>query len=159
MAIYNDEISSIKLYGNARVKIWRHINQNGTSATYSSSQSSLPGNLNNQMSSFKVFTGNIVVIPNPPVISLILNGTYTIQQKSNGRYLDAHEGSNDNSAVTRNRQFNATQAWIVKPLGGNVYTIQQKSNGRYLDAHTGSNDFSAVTRNNQNNNTQRWIIK
>jgi hypothetical protein len=88
-----------------------------------------------------------------------LQGTYTIQQRSTGRYLDAHEGSNDNSVVTRNRQNNTTQAWILTPLGQNTYTIQQKSNRRYMDAHEGSNDNSVVTRNRQNNNTQRWIIK
>jgi hypothetical protein len=85
--------------------------------------------------------------------------TLTIQQKSNGRYLDAHEGSNDNSVVTRDRQKNTSQAWILTPLSKNTYTIQQKSNGRYLDAHEGSNDNSVVTRDRQNNNTQRWILK
>ena len=88
-----------------------------------------------------------------------LRGTYTIQQKSNGRYLDAHEGSNDNSVVTRDRQNNTTQAWILRPLGNNTYTIRQKSNGRYMDAHESSNDNSVVTRDRQNNNTQRWRIK
>jgi hypothetical protein len=45
-----------------------------------------------------------------------LKRTLTIRQKSNGRYLDAHEGSNDNSVVTRDRQNNNTQRWILKPL-------------------------------------------
>ena len=45
-----------------------------------------------------------------------LRGTHTIQQLSNRRYMDAHEGSNDNSVVTRNRQNNNTQQWIIKPL-------------------------------------------
>jgi len=45
-----------------------------------------------------------------------LSGVYTIQQKSNGRYMDAHEGSRDNSVVTRDRQNNATQQWIIRPL-------------------------------------------
>ena len=87
-----------------------------------------------------------------------LRGVYTIQQKSNSRYMDAHEGSNDNSVVTRDRQNNDTQRWILTPLGNNVYTIQQKSNSRYMDAHEGSNDNSVVTRDKQNNDTQRWIL-
>ena len=45
-----------------------------------------------------------------------LKRTLTIQQKSNGRYLDAHEGSNDNSVVTRDRQNDNTQRWIFKTL-------------------------------------------
>ena len=96
--------------------------------------------------------------PPPPPPPAQLNGVYTIVQKSSGRFLDAYEGMNDNNVVTRNQQFNATQAWIITPLGGNIYTIQQQSNGRYLDAHEGINDNSVVTRNAQNNNTQRWKL-
>lgn len=85
-------------------------------------------------------------------------GSYTIQQKSNGRYMDAHEGSHDNAVVTRVKQNNNTQRWILTPIGKNTYSIQQKSNGRYLDAHEGSHDNAVVTRDKQNNNTQRWIL-
>ena len=90
-----------------------------------------------------------------------LNGIYTIQQKSNGRFLDAHEiSSKDFTVVTRNQQRNDTQRWIIKPLGNNIFTIQQKSNDRFLDAHEiSSKDFTVVTRNQQRNDTQRWIIK
>ncbi len=94
-----------------------------------------------------------------PIFPLLKTGTYTIQQKSNGRYMDAHEGSDDNSVVTRNRQNDSTQLWVITSLGKSTYTIQQKSNRRYMDAHEGSNDSSVVTRNKQNNNTQRWLIK
>ena len=87
-----------------------------------------------------------------------LKGTYTIQQKSNGRYMDAHEGSKDNAVVTRDKQNNNTQRWDLVPVGTNIYTIQQKSNGRYMDAHEGSNDNAVVTRNKQNNSTQRWLV-
>jgi len=97
--------------------------------------------------------------PVPPA-EVQLNGVYTIVQKSTGRYLDAHTSeANDWNVVTRPRQFNATQAWIITPLGGGIFTLQQQSNGRYLDAHTSeAKDWSAVTRPIQNNNTQRWIL-
>jgi hypothetical protein len=88
-----------------------------------------------------------------------LFGKFFMQQKSTQRFMDAHEGSHDNSAVTRNFQGNRTQKWIFKSLGNNVYTIQQHSNGRYLDAHEGINDNNVVTRNSQNNATQQWIVK
>ena len=89
-----------------------------------------------------------------------LQGVYTIQQKSNVRYMDAHEGKNDNSVVTRDWQDNDTQRWMLKPLGNGAYTIQQKSNHRYMDAHEKDSkyDYSVVTRNWQNDETQRWII-
>jgi hypothetical protein len=88
-----------------------------------------------------------------------LFGEFYIQQQSNMRFMDAHEGSNDNSVVTRNFQANDTQKWIFEEVGRDVYTIREKSNGRYLDAHEGSHDNDAVTRDNQGNSTQQWIVK
>ena len=86
-------------------------------------------------------------------------GAYTIQQMSNGRFLDAHETGSDFSVVTRGSQENFSQQWILRHLGDQTYKIQQKVNGRYLDAHQSSaNDFSVVTRTNQNNDTQEWIL-
>ena len=87
------------------------------------------------------------------------SGLYTIQQKSNDRFVDAHESaSKDFSVVTRTAQNNDTQRWVLKRIGG-VYTIQQKSGSRFLDAHeSSSKDFSVVTRTAQNNDTQRWVL-
>lgn len=101
-------------------------------------------------------------LPRPQPESAPLNGgTYTIRQRSNGRYVDAHVTSDrDYLLVTRTRQDNDTQRWIITPLGGNVYTIQQKSNGRYVDAHvTSGRDYELVTRKRQDNDTQRWILQ
>ena len=74
---------------------------------------------------------------------------------SNRQFLDAHEyASRDFSAVTRARQNNVTQRWILTPLGDDTYTIQQKSGGRFLDAHeTADKDYSAVTRPAQDDDT------
>jgi hypothetical protein len=89
------------------------------------------------------------------------SGVYTIQQKSNNRFVDAHEiEEKDFALVTRTAQNNDTQRWILTPLGDNTYTIQQKSNGRFVDAHEiAGKDFALVTRTGQNNDTQRWLIK
>ncbi|MGK2913302.1 MAG: M12 family metallopeptidase [Porticoccaceae bacterium] len=87
------------------------------------------------------------------------SGVFSIRQKSNARFLDAHEYSaKDFAIVTRPSQANDTQRWIVRPEGA-VYTVRQRSNGRLVDAHEYSGaDFRAVTRENQNNDTQRWVI-
>ncbi|HEX8130806.1 MAG TPA: M12 family metallopeptidase [Pyrinomonadaceae bacterium] len=86
-------------------------------------------------------------------------GVYTIQQKSNSRFVDAHEHSGkDFGLVTRTAQNNRTQQWILIPVGG-VFTIQQKSNSRFVDAHEHSGeDFGLVTRTAQNNDTQKWAL-
>ena len=64
----------------------------------------------------------------PLSIPLILQpGLYTIQQQSNGRFVDAHEYSGkDFGLVTRPAQNNRTQQWIVIPVGG-VFRIQQRA--------------------------------
>ena len=68
-------------------------------------------------------------------VSVLAAGTYTIRQKSNGRFLDAHEiADQDFRLVTRPAQNNDTQRWQLAPVGA-VYVIRQKSNGRFLDAH------------------------
>ena len=89
-----------------------------------------------------------------------LSGVYTIQQKSNNRYLDAHvTQARDYAVVTRTAQNNDTQRWILTLSGTNTYTIRQRSNARYLDAHvTQARDYAVVTRTAQNNDTQRWIL-
>lgn len=96
----------------------------------------------------------------PLSIPLILQpGLYTIQQQSNGRFVDAHEHSGEDfGLVTRPSQNNRTQQWILIPVGG-VFTIQQQSNGRFVDAHEHSGeDFGVVTRPAQNNDTQKWVL-
>jgi len=87
-----------------------------------------------------------------------LMGRYWIQQLKNGRFLDAHQGTNDHSVVTRTAQNNDTQAWTLLPVGGDRFRLYQASSGRLLDAHQGTNDHSAVTRTAQNNDTQEWQI-
>jgi hypothetical protein len=85
-------------------------------------------------------------------------GTFTIRQKSSGRFLDAHEiADKDFALVTRTNQNNDTQRWTLKPIG-TVFMIRQKSSGRFLDAHdTSVNDFRLVTRAAQTDDSQRWI--
>lgn len=87
-------------------------------------------------------------------------GTYTIRQKINSRFVDAHDNAaKDFALVTRTAQNNATQRWTVTPLGNNRFTIRQKSSGRFMDAHEiQEKDFTLVTRDEQNNDTQRWTL-
>ncbi len=86
------------------------------------------------------------------------NGTYTVRQKSTGRFLDAHEiASKDFALVTRPVQDNDTQRWTLTQVG-TVFVIRQKSSGRFLDAHDGaSDDFRLVTRTAQSDASQKWV--
>jgi len=44
------------------------------------------------------------------------DGSFTVQQLSKGRFLDAHDSAaNDFGAVTRGAQNNDTQRWIFDP--------------------------------------------
>ncbi len=88
------------------------------------------------------------------------SSAYTLRQRSNGRFMDAHEiEGRDFALVTRPAQNNDTQRWVITSLGKNEYTIQQKSNGRFVDAHEiEGKDFAVVTRPAQNNDSQRWVF-
>jgi hypothetical protein len=88
------------------------------------------------------------------------SSAYTLRQKSNGRFVDAHEiEARDFALVTRPAQNNDTQRWVITSLGNGAYTIRQKSNGRLVDAHEiEGKDFAVVTRLGQNNDSQRWIL-
>jgi hypothetical protein len=88
------------------------------------------------------------------------SGIFTIQQKSNSRFLDAHEiAAKDFAVVTRLAQNDATQAWVLTGLGGDAYHVRQLSNGRFLDAHEiATKDFAVVTRPAQDNDSQRWVF-
>ena len=94
-----------------------------------------------------------------PIQSTIREDVYTIQQKSNSRFMDAHEiVAKDFALVTRPAQNNDTQRWLIKPVAV-VCTIQQLSNNRFVDAHEiAANDFAMVTRPAQNNDTQKWVL-
>jgi protease II len=87
-------------------------------------------------------------------------GVYTIQQASNGRYVDAYESDGqDFRLVTREAQDNDSQRWVLLPSAAGSFTIQQLVNARFVDAHEDSaHDFSVVTRPAQNNDSQRWIL-
>merc|ERR1712203_156355 len=86
------------------------------------------------------------------------SNAYTIQQKCNGRYLDAFEDSaHDFDGVTRGYQGNDSQLWIIQSAGAGVYTIQQKVNMRFLDAYE-DKTYQVVTRGKQSNPSQQWYI-
>ncbi|CAA6810107.1 MAG: Unknown protein [uncultured Sulfurovum sp.] len=83
-----------------------------------------------------------------------------IQQKNTQHYLDAYTHVLRNyKVVTRDKQNNSSQDWIVKQTGHNIYTIQQFDNNRYMDAYeTSGRDFTVVTRDAQDNTTQEWQL-
>lgn len=89
----------------------------------------------------------------------LANGRYKVRQSSSGRFVDAHESSNEDfSVVSRTSQSNSTQDWQFTPVGL-VCVAKQVSSGRFMDAHEGAdNDFSVVTRTEQGNDTQKWVV-
>lgn len=102
--------------------------------------------------------GNLIDLP-VWEITPVGNG-YTIKQLTTGRFLDAHEIAEKGFAVvTRPRQSDETQTWILVPLGKGVFTIQQRSSGRYLDAHrTAAQDYALFTSPAVTSDSQRWIL-
>ena len=67
----------------------------------------------NGLSDGDVQAVDFMYFPSIPVI--LQPGVYTIQQKSNGRFVDAHEiEGKDFALVTRTAQNNDTQRWLIK---------------------------------------------
>jgi hypothetical protein len=90
-------------------------------------------------------------------------GAYTIQQRSSGQFLDAHETGADNldyMVVTRSRQAFGNgdngQFWRIVEYGGGFVTIQQVSSGRLLEPYIdAAHGFQVVTRP-QGSQLQQW---
>lgn len=89
------------------------------------------------------------------------NNTYTIRQRSSGRYLDTYKTKGEKYViVTRPYQKNTSQHWIIKHIGNGNYTIEQKGSGRYMEGYEKEEqDFALVTRTVQKSDTQKWVIK
>jgi hypothetical protein len=94
-------------------------------------------------------------------------GRYTIQQKSNDRYVDAYINKKDFALMTRPSgdyqpklgNLFVPPIWVITPVGGGAYTIQHKESGRFMDAHEiVEKDYAIITRPQQNNHTQQWIL-
>ena len=63
------------------------------------------------------FLALVAMVPiTVPLMAQLSPGVYTIQQQSNGRFVDAHETAAKNFAlVTRTAQNNDTQRWVIRP--------------------------------------------
>ena len=122
---------------------------------------SLPGLVTGVAAIITTITVLYLAIVRPPDKPPIEEGVYTIQQKSNRRYLDAYlDATEGYNAVTREQQNHDSQRWILTSSeDGTYYTIQQKSNYRYLDTGLDAKNYDVSTREPQNGDTQRWIIK
>jgi len=87
-------------------------------------------------------------------------GMFTIQQRSSGLFLDAHEISAEAFfVVLRPRQtFDQTQLWRVVEYGGGFVTIQQVSSGRFIEPYLDeAHDYRVVTRPGAND-LQTWRL-
>ena len=85
-------------------------------------------------------------------------GVVTIQQLSNGRYLDAHEIAGQQfRVVTRTKQDNNSQRWRLIGFGGGFFMIQQVSSNRVLQASL-TGDFQVATQPEGGSDLQVWRI-
>lgn len=87
-------------------------------------------------------------------------GAYTIQQRSSGLFLDAHEVASEAFfVVLRPRQtFDNTQLWRVVEYGGGFVTIQQVSSGRFLDATINAAVNYQVVTGQPGSQSQEWRL-
>ncbi len=83
---------------------------------------------------------------------------YFLQQKFDNRYLDALTSSSY-SAMTKLKESDDTQKWIITKLTGDEYRIQQVANLRYLEGQNSSSNYIVSSKEYKNSSAQIWIIK
>lgn len=84
---------------------------------------------------------------------------YTIQQKSDGSYMDANiETNNSFSVMTFDKQNDDSLVWQITetPNGGKI--IKQKISGRFLDSYEEMGDNLVVTGDQHHNDAQVWVL-
>jgi len=78
----------------------------------------------------------------------LLDGVFTIQQESSGKYLDADNevwgGHSSVMSYTKQADFSSRQQFILRRVKGEVYTITHLSSGRLLGAHVFEGDMNAT---------------
>jgi len=81
---FNDKISSVELFGNAKIKLCRNTNLGGTCRTYTSDNANLPSIIDNRASSMKIYVGSdgpvITPVPVPATPVTYSTGPINLQQ-------------------------------------------------------------------------------
>ncbi len=79
---FNDQISSLEIYGNAEVTMCQNANLGGRCITYSSSADTLEPFIDNQASSMQIFSGTSITPPAAPVT--LSSGPMNLQEGYRG---------------------------------------------------------------------------
>jgi hypothetical protein len=169
--VRNDDVSSIRVPGGYTVTIYEHDFQ-GRSRTLTRSDACLINSgFNDLISSLSVSqtqpdSGSITVAM-PSNAREPLAGAYTILQVSTERYVDAYEAAQQGRRlVTRVREEDKSQDWVIRQVGPDLYTIKQQKTQLFVDAyekkrffaHRGISDYWVVTRKEEKNQSQQWIF-
>jgi hypothetical protein len=61
--------------------------------------------------------------------------------------------------VTRPRQTDDSQFWLLASLAPGAFTVRQLRTSQFLDAFgSAANQFRVVTRTAQNHSSQQWVF-
>lgn len=77
---FNDEISSVQLFGNAKVRLCRNANLGGLCRTINADRAALGGPINNRASSLRVFVGGVVPPAPPAAPTTFSTGAINLKQ-------------------------------------------------------------------------------
>lgn len=132
---FNDKISSVRLFGNAKVRLCRNANLGGLCSTLVNDRAALGGAINDRASSLRVFTGGIVP-PAPPAAPVThSSGSINLKQTFSANL--------DNGATTGNGRdiwYEAENpvAKFITPRNGAKLALGDRSNRGFAGCSTES---------------------
>ena len=129
--IMNDDISSLRVNSGYEVLLYEHDNFSGASITITADNSCLVGvSWNDRASSLRVRTSGITN----------LSGTYHLQNRNSGLYLDVAGPSTADGAnlIQWNYTGAGNQQFEFTHLGGGIYRLTPKHSGKSLEVSNGS---------------------
>lgn len=135
--ITNDDISSFTINSGYKVEVFDNSDFSGDSKTFTSSTSWVGDDWNDRISSLKITSAG----------ETGLSGTYKIQNRNSGLYMDVDNNSTENNANVvsySDEGSDPSQRWTLTEVAEGVYSIKNYRSGKVLDVVDSSTDNGAV---------------
>lgn len=133
----DNDISSFTINSGYKVEVFDNSDFSGDSKTFTSSTSWVGDDWNDRISSLKITSAG----------ETGLSGTYKIQNRNSGLYMDVDNNSTENNANVvsfLDEGSDPSQRWTLTEVAEGVYSIKNYRSGKVLDVEDSSTDNGAV---------------
>ena len=132
-------ISSLEVMEGYKVTLYKEDNFGGESISYTSDTNTFGSSWNDKTYSLKVEASGVSG----------LSGTYKIQNRNSGLYMDVEDNSTANNAAIvqySNEPSDPTQTFSLAEVGNGVYVITNSNSGKVLDVSDSGTENSTVVQ-------------